>query len=113
MLVQRRSKVALTAAACVALLAATAAVAADQVATASGTCGVAINASGQAKVVVNNYCDAKTAATVQRLLDDAEAQKRLNQQQAQRTGQLERDRETQARQIQELSAAVQIGRAHV
>ena len=51
MRVQRRRKLALTAAACVALLAATAAAAADQVATASGTCGVAINASGQAKVV--------------------------------------------------------------
>jgi tetratricopeptide (TPR) repeat protein len=81
--------------------------AAEQVATATGTCGVAINAAGQARVVVNNYCDTTTAATVQRLLDKAAEQERLNRQQAERTGQLERDRDAQARQIQELSAAVQ------
>ena len=102
-----RSSTSLRAAACAVFFAAQGAVAADQVATATGTCGVAINASGQARVVVNNYCDATTAATVQRLLDKAAEQERLNKQQAQRTNQLERDRDAQARQIQELSAAVQ------
>jgi tetratricopeptide (TPR) repeat protein len=81
--------------------------AAEQTATATGVCGVAINASGQATVVVNNYCDAKTAATVKLLLDKAEAQGKLDSQQSQRIGKLQRDGDTFVRQLQDLSAAVQ------
>lgn len=40
----------------------------QQTATATGSCGVAINASGQAQVTVTNNCDAKTAAIVEKLL---------------------------------------------
>ena len=79
----------------------------DQVAAAQGQCSVAINASGQAQVIVNNVCDAKTAATVQRLIDKVDKADRTSQQQDQRLHKLEVDREAQARQIKELIAAVQ------
>ncbi|MBT9495401.1 MAG: tetratricopeptide repeat protein [Paucibacter sp.] len=76
---------------------------AQQTASATGPCGVAINASGQSHVVVTNYCDIKTAAAVQLLLDRAAKQedrmRRMELDQA-------RERDRQARQIAELTAAV-------
>ena len=98
---------AFSATACLALVTSAPLLAAEQIATAPGQCGVAINASGQAQVIVNNFCDTKTAATVQRLLDKTDKADRTNRQQDQKLHKLEVDREAQARQIKELFAAVQ------
>lgn len=45
------------------------ALAANQVATAQGRCGVAVNAADHAQVTINNYCDAGITATVRLLIE--------------------------------------------
>ncbi|MFC4311661.1 tetratricopeptide repeat protein [Steroidobacter flavus] len=76
----------------------------SQLATASGPCGVAINASGQAHVIVNNdRCDSGTAATVQKLLDDSQrlAQHLLDYQKS-----TDEQLATLTRQVRELTVAI-------
>ena len=86
----------------------------SQTATANGQCVVAINASGHAVVTVNNNCDAKLAATVQRLLDKTRQQDKVifgqlkvNATQERQIGQVTADLESLRRLVEDWIAAIE------
>jgi tetratricopeptide (TPR) repeat protein len=78
----------------------------NQVATASGKCAIAINASGQAKVTVTNHCDAMVAQTVQNLLNKTNLHDRAIRQNDARLQDVEADNARLKRQIEAVSATV-------
>lgn len=88
------------AAACLLVIASLPALGADQVASAQGRCGVAVNAADHAQVTINNYCDVETTAIVRLLIEKSKKNDR-------RLIKLEADTETKEKQIQELILAVQ------
>ncbi len=76
-----------------------------QTANASGRCALAINASGNAVVVISNRCDVKTAATIVRLNSRARQLEASDQAKSVQIADLQRGSQEQARQLNELLAA--------